>query len=221
MGTLLVEGKTLFPRTRNKAMPPDQSLMIDRILSLAAESGIATSLAILEVESAPAPGAESDITELHQILRKLAGLLRERMPNELLFDRWGPAGFLCLHPNSSLTETANILAKLGDLLHKHLESRISHRSPNLFIGLAGFPEHGSSRIEILRRAEEALYVARQAGKDTIQLPPTEVLHKVTVPMSTIQIERLNSLAAHEGVNAPDLIREAVDDLLRRTYENGP
>lgn len=224
MGTLLVEGKTLFPRASQKAQPPGLSLMIDRVLSLAAETGIVTSLALLEIDPSTSSGHreawvlqnEFGPNEFQRVLKTLAGLLHKQTPNELLFDRWGPAGFFYLHPGAGLTQTTEVLEKLQNLLHTRLKRLFPGKPATFSAGLAAFPQHGDTRIEILRRAEEALYVARQTGKGAIQLPPDEELQQVSVPLSPVQVDRLSNLAKREGTSAQELIREAVDEFLRRS-----
>ena len=216
MGTLLIEGKTLFPRARKEAEPPGPALMIDRILSLAAESGVASSLAILEIDDAWTLRNESRANGLQRVLKTLAGLLHKQTPAELLFDRWGPAGFLCVHPGATLAKTLGLLEKLQCLLYGEIKKTSPGKPVTFSAGLAGFPEHGSTRVELLRRAEEALYVAQTVGKGTIQFPPDEELKDIKVALSLVQVHRLSHQAEREGTDAEKLIREAVDEFLRRS-----
>ncbi|MDQ1716039.1 MAG: hypothetical protein QOC60_1984, partial [Frankiaceae bacterium] len=42
------------------------------------------------------------------------------------------------------------------------------------VGVAVFPEHGNSAATLLRRADEALYAAKDAGRDTWRLAVTDI-----------------------------------------------
>ena len=42
------------------------------------------------------------------------------------------------------------------------------------VGVAVFPEHGNSAATLLRRADEALYAAKDAGRDTWRLAASDV-----------------------------------------------
>ncbi|HPA44485.1 MAG TPA: hypothetical protein PLZ55_00425 [bacterium] len=212
MGILLIDGKTLFPRKSGKADAPNQRLMMDRILSLSAESGVTTSLAILQIGDSRRSCYLS--SECLPALKILARLLREETPKDLLYDRYGDTGMICLCPGCILTEVGKVVKAIWHKFHEEVRERGRWDTVILTGGLAEFPQHGVTRAEILRRAEEALYIALYSGGDSIQVPPKELQSRLSIELSRVQIERLKQRAEQEGVETDDLIREAIDDLLR-------
>ena len=219
MGTVLVEGKTLFPRARKKAPSPDTFLMIDRILSLAAESNVSASLAILEIDHAWALQVKHGSDTLRRVLKKLATLLRDETPEELLYDRWGPAGFICVYPGGKTKKTRRIVERIAGLLEIQMKGILEGDMGTFSAGVAQFPDHGSTRVELLHHAEEAVYTAQKSGPNRIELPPDENPQEISVPLSIRQIERLTDLADREAAEVQELIIEAIDEYLRRINVN--
>ncbi len=218
MGTLLVERKTLFPRAKKKAPPPDVYLMMDRVFSLAAESNMPASLVILEIDHAWALQVKHGSDVLRRVLKKTAALLRDETPDELLYDRWGSAGFVCLYPGMRAKKTRRVIERLGGLLQIQVKGMLEGDLGTLSAGLAEFPEHGSTRVELLHRAEEALYAAQKAGGNQVGPPPIDDSRSVTTFLSTRQLERLNDLAEREAADVQELISEAINEYLRRASE---
>ncbi len=212
MGVLLIDEKILFPRQSRKTEAPNQRLMIDRILSLSAESGLPTSLAILQIGDPRCSRYVS--SEYMPALKILARLLQEETPKDFLYDRYGEMGMICLCPGCTLEEASRAVKDIRQKFHKEVRERGRWDTVILAGGLAEFPQHGITRTEILRHAEEALYVALHSGGDSIQIPPEETRSRISLELPRVQLERLRQAAEQEGVEAEELIREAIDDLLR-------
>lgn len=85
----------------------------------------------------------------------------------------------------------------------------------LSIGVASCPEDGSRGDDVVRRAEEALHRAKTGGRNKVCLSRQEKMVTKTSHYTQRQLERLAQLAKQEGVGEAALLREALDDLLRR------
>jgi diguanylate cyclase (GGDEF)-like protein len=87
--------------------------------------------------------------------------------------RYGGEEFTLILPDSSLDEAAKRASQVRTLAGT---IQVIHRGallePITFsIGVASFPQHGSSASEILREADTALYLAKNAGRDQVISAP--------------------------------------------------
>ncbi len=79
--------------------------------------------------------------------------------------RYGGEEFTLILPAAPLSVTVSCAEQLRDK-YKHLDVN-QDRSPiarTLSLGVAGFPEHGSTVEELLRATDVALYRAKHAGR---------------------------------------------------------
>ena len=83
------------------------------------------------------------------------------------------------------------------------------------IGLANHPRDVQSAADLLSRADQALWSAKQAGRNAVALPPSEEMVLKTCHYTRAQVGRLKILAEKRGVKESTLLREALDDLLRK------
>ena len=85
--------------------------------------------------------------------------------------RYGGEEFTLILINSSLDETETRACELQrrvlDLKVELGHGRTSPSPPTLSIGIASFPAHGNTAEALIRAADQALYVAKARGRDTI------------------------------------------------------
>ena len=103
------------------------------------------------------------------LLRELGQLLRERLRQSDILCRYGGEEFVLILPDSSLEDTRERVEQIRGLIK---EVKIRHGDELLgtiavSAGIAAAPEHGSTAAELLRAADNALYVAKQAGRDCV------------------------------------------------------
>lgn len=82
-------------------------------------------------------------------------------------------------------------------------------------GIAAAPDDGTDADTLIRKCSEALYRAKLSGRDKICLAREEKMVTKTVHYRQGQLEGLSRLAKREGMNEASLLREALDDLLRK------
>lgn len=85
----------------------------------------------------------------------------------------------------------------------------------LSVGMANYPRDVQSASDLLSRADQALWAAKQAGRNTVALPPSEDMVLKTCHYSRAQVGRLKMLAEKRNAKEATLLREALDDLLRK------
>ena len=83
------------------------------------------------------------------------------------------------------------------------------------IGLANCPRDVQSAADMLSRADQALWLAKQSGRNAVALPPSEEMVLKTCHYTKAQVGRLKMLAERRSVKESTLLREALDDLLRK------
>ncbi len=84
------------------------------------------------------------------------------------------------------------------------------------IGLAMFPRDGRGSDELLREADQALYAAKLTGRNRVALPVADSrMVTKTSHYTPTQLERLARLAEHLDRKEAAILREALDDVLRK------
>lgn len=83
------------------------------------------------------------------------------------------------------------------------------------IGVAACPDDGGRTQDLVRKANEALYRAKVSGRNKVCLAREEKMVTKTSHYALGQLQGLSRLAKREGINEAVLLREALDDLLRK------
>jgi len=81
--------------------------------------------------------------------------------------------------------------------------------------IATYPEDGARPQDVMRKASDALYRAKNSGSNRVCLAREERMVTKTSHYTQAQLARLSALAKREGAGEADLLREALDELLRR------
>ncbi len=101
------------------------------------------------------------------VLRELARLLASNSRKEDIACRYGGDEFTLVIPEASI-ETA---CERAELIRKTVAELVTPNHPlgqvTLSFGIAGFPDHGDSREDLLRAADGALYRAKAEGGNRI------------------------------------------------------
>ena len=85
------------------------------------------------------------------------------------------------------------------------------------IGVANLPRDAKTTEQLMRKADLALYSAKEQGGNAVGLPPPEDMVLRSSYYSRAQLGRLRSLGERLKKKEAVLLREALDDLLRK-YE---
>jgi diguanylate cyclase (GGDEF)-like protein len=104
-----------------------------------------------------------------EALRAFASVLRSCMRENDLAARYGGEEFAVLLPGV----TPEAAATVAERIRSRTESSIISLAPGLTdrltisIGIASAPEHGTDRLTLLRLADEALYLAKDRGRNRV------------------------------------------------------
>lgn len=109
------------------------------------------------------------------LLRKVANLLSAKSRSGDIACRFGGEEFVIIYPGATL-ESA--LSRSNELREEILALQLQHFGRSLgqvsaSFGLAGFPQHGNAGEELLRSADHALYRAKEAGRNRVEIAMLE------------------------------------------------
>ena len=88
-------------------------------------------------------------------------------------------------------------------------------SLTISVGVAAFPDDATTVPDLIRKCSEALYRAKVSGRNKVALAREKRMVTKTSHYTLGQLEGLSRLAKREGLNEATLLREALDDLLRK------
>jgi diguanylate cyclase (GGDEF)-like protein len=103
------------------------------------------------------------------VLRALSSFFRAQIRHEDLSFRYGGEEFLLVLPCATFDGIPARIEKIREQI-THVTIEHNHRPllpVTLSIGVAIFPDHGDSTDEVIRCADSALYLAKEAGRNRI------------------------------------------------------
>ena len=107
-----------------------------------------------------------------KVLEQIGCVIREVFKGKDICGRFGGDEFLVLMKN---VHSRDNVATLGEELRRTLKDRIKNevyaKDVSLSIGVALFPDHGKSFLEVLGVADEALYYVKDHGRDGMYIHP--------------------------------------------------
>jgi diguanylate cyclase (GGDEF)-like protein len=83
------------------------------------------------------------------------------------------------------------------------------------LGVANMPRDAKTPEELIRRTYGAVFAAKEQGGNAVALTPTSEMVVKTSYYEASQLARLKALAERLGKKEAPLLREALDDLLRK------
>jgi diguanylate cyclase (GGDEF)-like protein len=83
------------------------------------------------------------------------------------------------------------------------------------IGVSSYPEDGSCPADVYRRADSAMVRAKKSGRNLVYLAREEKLLPKTSHYTQAQLEKLTRISEKISVGEAALMREALDDLLKK------
>ena len=105
-----------------------------------------------------------------KVLQELSLLLKASVRGADILCRYGGEEFTMILPGASLSDALQRMEHLRDDIKRMI---IQHAGLTLAqftgsLGIAVYPEHGSTRDALLKAADEALYRAKRSGRDRIE-----------------------------------------------------
>lgn len=107
------------------------------------------------------------------VLREFSALLAEGIRGADIASRYGGEEFTILLPDTAATDAGR---KAAQLLERARGLRLTFNGHDVgaisaSVGVAAYPGHGEQAEDLLRAADAALYAAKQAGRDRVEIAP--------------------------------------------------
>ncbi|MEF3307397.1 GGDEF domain-containing protein [Paenibacillus sp. GYB004] len=150
-----------------------------------------------------------------QVLRQLAAVLKEE-PGAEAYRVSGDEFALVLEGatlEQAFLQMERFRAKIeasADVFQLPQEHRIT-----VTVGVAQYPRDGKTESALRRAASAALVSAKEIGRNQVALPPNEEMVMKSCYYPSTNVRRLKSLAEQLNKKESALLREALDDLLRK------
>ncbi|XEC93813.1 GGDEF domain-containing protein [Paenibacillus tarimensis] len=153
-----------------------------------------------------------------EVLKTLASVFEEEAPNHAF--RVSGDEFALLLPGHSLEQAflkmELIRKKVQD--SQGLFNLTSERELTITVGVAQYPRDAKDGQTLNRAAGAALMAAKEAGRNHVALPPNEEMVMKSCYYSSTSLRKLKALAEQLNKKESVLLREALDDILRK-YDN--
>ena len=164
-----------------------------------------------------------------EVLRGVGGVLQEQLRAEDVPARFGGEEFAVLLPKTSHTDALEIAERLraavaaarfpSGTAETELQATVS-------IGVASYPEHGTRAVQLLHRADVAVYRAKVQGRNRIQTatldPPSSLSPSLQIVAGSTEDERVDAtVSAAPRVGLPHGSRHDDQAGLPHSWEPRP
>lgn len=129
--------------------------------------------------------------------------------------RVGGDEFAVLLPGVPLEQAFLRAERLRADMNAAFKKAVPERACTASIGVANCPRDAKNGDELARKAGLALYAAKEQGGDAVSLTPGDNMVLRSSYYPTAQLGRLRSLAERQKKKEAVLLREALDDLIRK------
>lgn len=137
--------------------------------------------------------------------------------------RYGGDEFACLFENTEREQAFLMMEQVRSAIEALREFSFGDSTVEAKVtitgGVAAYPVDASDENELFRKADGALYRAKNTGRNKFVLAVEERLVPKTAHFTLTQLERLSELAGEQSVSEAMLLREALDDLLVKYKHN--
>jgi diguanylate cyclase (GGDEF)-like protein len=103
-----------------------------------------------------------------EVLRQVSSLFHQQLRKMDIVCRYGGEEFAILLTQTNAQHAMGVAEKLRRLVEGWQFPGVP-RTVTISAGIAALPEHGSNRDEIVRAADNALYAAKQSGRNRVLL----------------------------------------------------
>lgn len=191
-------------------------LLREELIQQAQEAGDPLSLFLMDTDNFEGVNLTHGRQAGDAVLLAVTRILRETLPEQAVIVRYGGDEFGGALPDTRLDDAFTLVEELRRRIAAMRIDSWPEVTITCSIGLAVYPANGATDIELVREADQALYLAKATGRNKVSLPLSDdrMITKTSYYTRT-QLERLAALAKTLGRNEASLLREALDDVLKK------
>ncbi len=151
-----------------------------------------------------------------RVLTGIASAIQDIVPEEAVLARYSGDEFAGALPDVRLDDAFTLLEEFRRRVAALEFTGYPEIRVTCSIGLAAFPANGNNDVELMREADQALYVAKTTGRNKVSLPLADSrMVTKTSHYTATQLQRLTQLARMLKRNEASVLREALDDVLKK------
>lgn len=157
-----------------------------------------------------------------EVLRKVAAHIKSIDDGKNYIYRYSGDEFAVLMPGVEKEQALLVMEKLraafphGIAVNAEEPQIVAHAT--ISIGVAAYRDDGANVVELVRKADGAMFRAKMTGRNKVCLAREEKMVTKTSHYTVEQLKRLTALSQKENTGEAVLLREALDDLLKKYDE---
>jgi len=162
-----------------------------------------------------------------EVLRKVCSIIKNNIRKDDIFGRYGGEEFIIVLPQTDSKDALAVAEKLREKIEK--AKILGDNIPvTVSMGIASYPEHAKWKQEIIEKADQALYVSKELGRNQCNVWSNKFSTKVKgtdkltgiVSGNTVQDSRnvLAMLDIIEIIKKEDIIENKIFNYLGRIIE---
>jgi diguanylate cyclase (GGDEF)-like protein len=145
--------------------------------------GLKLSLIMLDLDDFKRLNDSRGHLEGDKVLMKAAALVSESLREIDLAARYGGEEFAVILPDTPRTGAFVVAERIRSRIDEHFRRRRSSGQVTVSGGIATFPDDAGDHEQLIRRADEALYRSKAAGKNRITLVGGERRRHPRIPLN--------------------------------------
>ena len=206
---------------RREKAPADGPLMdagtFGRVVAKSFEKEAAGAILLIDLDDFHGVNVNAGRDAGDKVIRAAFAVLKKWVQQERwMLGRVGGDEFALYAPGMAL-EAAFLRA---ETLRQELDAAMAKALPKglrctASIGVAAAPRDAKTSEELMKKADLALYAAKDQGGHTVALAPSDEMVLKSSYYTASQLGRLRSLAERQKKKEAVLLREALDDVLRK------
>lgn len=198
-----VDGALKMPRMKE----------FEKDLSMLIENGREVIVAMADLDNFLRVNEEFGRAEGDRVLIESGEYLRGALPRGARLYRYGGDQFAILFPEEM--EREEVFLAMEALRRGYRVLLPDGAAQTLTIGIAVTPDDAATYLELVRKAEGAMFRGKAAGHNRVCLAREEKMVTKTSHYTAEQLKRLTKVSRREGLGEAVLLREALDALLKK------
>jgi diguanylate cyclase (GGDEF)-like protein len=176
-------------------------------------SGEIVAIALIDCDKFDHINKDFGVGEGDRVLIEAGKYIRDNLPEGAKVYRIGGDEFAVLF--RGIMEREEIFLYLNDLKNHYAVQTPDGQRQTITVGMATAFEDASRCVELIRKADGALFRAKVSGGNKVSMAKEEKMVPKTSHFTQDQLQRMAKLAKREGVGEAILLREGLDLLLKK------